>query len=1152
MSNGGSLILSEELGRQCFLGYEDASAEELREMVNLFRQRAVQATAQQQKVLEKLSSTTESVSLAQQCLQQLHASEISAAERADSLEEELQSSHRQLREREDKQRQDLEAQIAKLESARLELQCTEQRYTQTESRLATTEALAEERHLDAERLSAQLACARQTVASELECAELAEAHQLAARRAREELAVAQTELEVERKSKLEDVAAKRGLVDRSGFYERYFERRGCLDLRQSAHSAVSSDLAPSELEFALSSVEWSTAFDRSCEYRPKTSEVFNSSCDWTLGLNASLECCNKENAIHENSLEYSRISEKSPGSTVGKSADAQIQSHKPKPCPVLCVTQDPVAVPLPSQTSQADAFKPPLRTPAAEISKGNQFNATTTDDDVTIMGMDDDNCIAVGDTKQNQSELLSRERGTKGAGIRYLLDRKTSQGFRETSQLDCVDEDCVAPSDGCNIQHIIHDDQNPIGAMTVSTQEMSVQSALRASWSAGATCAALGEPSLVLIDRLFDQCLERAGGHLQGAASVRRVLADIAGADEELPPQLDSALCHLGSSLDAEVSRAQFRAIVSSALELRQSQEVSRYESTGSVEVASPCHDDICSDSTHEHVTPSLRQSARLVRLWASLPSWSMELGRTSCEAADMQHTSDESIVTASEHWGAVECGFEKLRGAVESLQQHGCDKFLPDGTTFSGIVEDIQGTLGSFVRCFADESRARLQAAHASTGRLLEQKRLAADDMTAQLEARDISLQQARDECASLSSRLRAAEERSACAERLAADASASLAKSQEALQKVEASRVQMTANPTDDLTASVVTIPCWQESPQKGPGLEELLSSLRTELHESEQKRDAAEVAWRDADKRLQALERKYEDDIRSLQTNAAHLSSRLGLSSSSQLPLLRSGELKGSHPDDLLEELKGAATNSAYENALRVEETLRSELQEAREELERHWEDDRHRQTQQNSVAAKDVAAIEFRLGQMHAGAYFEKVSFKRGLRQTRYARLTFDCRRIEWSQNERGPFKVMPVQAILRVDFGDASRAFRCFEFGHRSRPSAGRCLSICTPSRSLDLIAPSEREVEVWVLGLNEIIPYRLERQRFTEEEFLLRRALLRLEDGSTSQELDCQSNATSSIGGTIYTADGSENGSRTNSSLRSAMSSRLGLKLRRL
>merc|ERR1712113_655893 len=100
---------------------------------------------------------------------------------------------------------------------------------------------------------------------------------------------------------------------------------------------------------------------------------------------------------------------------------------------------------------------------------------------------------------------------------------------------------------------------------------------------------------------------------------------------------------------------------------------------------------------------------------------------------------------------------------------------------------------------------------------------------------------------------------------------------------------------------------------------------------------------------------------------------------------------------------------------------------------------------------------------RIAKLNGGAWFEKVAFRRQSRQTRFVRVSFDLSRIEWGQHQRGPFKVMPIAAILRVDFGDASRTFRGFEFGHANKPSAGLCLSISTPSRSLDLVAQSERD-----------------------------------------------------------------------------------------
>jgi len=152
-------------------------------------------------------------------------------------------------------------------------------------------------------------------------------------------------------------------------------------------------------------------------------------------------------------------------------------------------------------------------------------------------------------------------------------------------------------------------------------------------------------------------------------------------------------------------------------------------------------------------------------------------------------------------------------------------------------------------------------------------------------------------------------------------------------------------------------------------------------------------------------------------------------------------------------------------------------------------------------------------------MHGGTWFEKVSFKRSLKQKRFMRLSFDLRRIEWAQHERGPFKVLSVDAILRVDYGDASRTFRNYEFGRKDRPAAVRCFSISTPSRSLDLIASSEREVEVWVLGLNEVVPYRMERQRFTAQDYLVRRAILRLETSADQSQAcideECGSNTSS-------------------------------------
>lgn len=202
---------------------------------------------------------------------------------------------------------------------------------------------------------------------------------------------------------------------------------------------------------------------------------------------------------------------------------------------------------------------------------------------------------------------------------------------------------------------------------------------------------------------------------------------------------------------------------------------------------------------------------------------------------------------------------------------------------------------------------------------------------------------------------------------------------------------------------------------------------------------------------------------------------------------------------------------------QRAVEAEEALRRELEEVRGELDRHRE--RKDQEERATSAAADAAAVEARLGELHGGAFFEKVAFHRQQKQMRFVRLTFDLKRIEWAARERGPFKVLPVDAILRVDYGDASRTFRCFEFGRKDRPQPGFCMSISTPSRSLDLIAKSERDIEMWVLGLNEVVPYRPERQRFTAQDFWVRRAILKAEANGPDDDVDeseCTSNSTAS------------------------------------
>jgi hypothetical protein len=236
------------------------------------------------------------------------------------------------------------------------------------------------------------------------------------------------------------------------------------------------------------------------------------------------------------------------------------------------------------------------------------------------------------------------------------------------------------------------------------------------------------------------------------------------------------------------------------------------------------------------------------------------------------------------------------------------------------------------------------------------------------------------------------------------------------------------------------------------------------------------------------MQALVERHTEEVLRLRAETTSSSSLLNL------PVLRSIDAGASsvRPLQLMDELKTAAHHS-------VDASVRRDLEQTRVELEQCWHNEEQKRYEEDTAAAADVAGIELKLSQMHAGTFFDKVSFKRSVRQSRYVRFTFDCRRVEWAQQQRGPFKSIAVNSITRIDYGDASRAFRCFEFGRRDRPAPGLCMSICTASRSLDLIASSEQDIEVWILGLNELIPYRLERQRFTAQEFFLRRAILNLE-----------------------------------------------------
>mmetsp|Transcript_17776 Transcript_17776/g.41232 ORF Transcript_17776/g.41232 Transcript_17776/m.41232 type:complete len:850 (-) Transcript_17776:13-2562(-) len=591
------------------------------------------------------------------------------------------------------------------------------------------------------------------------------------------------------------------------------------------------------------------------------------------------------------------------------------------------------------------------------------------------------------------TSALTAGSGTAG-GIRFLLDQRLS-----SASVDGLEE--------------VHDAESaPVADMFRGQGEVDG----RAGGNVVHTVR-LSQSTEVLVDRLYNECRARSG-----AVAVQQVMDDLAG--ERHARQRPGAVAHsthqLSSSVDTEVSKEQFRSLAVDALAWRQSQELIRYEAQWfpDDEAVSKLAVDESSTFAPACASGGNRQSK-------SLPSWSLELGRLSYESNGAVGAGVSQVHgpppcpdaaharSARDWWLAVNESFEKLctkdweraraktrskelpsqRGAASDTAAEEVDAWVP-------LLEELRTALSMFARGFAEEARARLQAAHAATGRLLEQRRRSMDEMSTQLEAQSGALSAALKEIEQL--RALQSTDRS----------------------KAELSEVSLAETPRGRSTGS-----CADQA--NSP----LLQKLPT----------------------------------------------------SSQM-------------------------------ALEAEARLRKEQEEVRGELEQQTNESKHRFAEETSAAAAAASAVEERMGIMHGGTWFEKVPYRRQARQRRFVRLSFDLQRIEWASQIRGPVKALPVQAIVRVDYGDASGAYRCYEFAH-SRPPPTLCFSIITPSRTLDFIAKAESSVEVWVLGLNDLVPYRPERQRLTAQDFWVRRAMLRLESpiglGSLAEEeLDAESVST--------------------------------------
>mmetsp|Transcript_30277 Transcript_30277/g.66238 ORF Transcript_30277/g.66238 Transcript_30277/m.66238 type:complete len:958 (+) Transcript_30277:1-2874(+) len=808
--------------------------------------------------------------------------------------------------------------------------------------------------------------------------------------------------------------------------------------------------------------------------------------------NHGLNSCYEESGGRYSKLPlYSELSTRDRESQHGTDLHRPVQSAGPT------VMQDPSAVPvLRGQKQPPQSRKSPGPCGYPGLSRGSQSPAASlpviaervhADSDVVFL---DDDVLGGSPTSGNQGQLpnpLAKSGDSKGAGVRYLLGRKQprrqqddpERGWQDPTESEVVSQcrDDVATESLPDANKDLVSDLPPHSEPSRSPEGFTG----RLSVSTG-----------VLVDRLYEECLARCGGRLRGAAEVKRVLLDLAGEEEgepdvgpAEPPHLAALLHGLDASSQGDVSRQRFHELVEDALSLRHSQEVRRYEEGYSIECPVPPD----TGGGPELGTGLLGQSTRCQHVWTSLPSWSLELSRLSCTGQ-----APEEMVegTAAEHWHAVEVVLDRL------CEGAGLGQVKSDAVA---ALEELRSELAHFVRCFASEARARLRSAHTSTGRLLDQRRRVVDDLTEQLEARDLAMQRSLQQCADLTSRAVAAEDRAERAEKIVK------AVEEEFTSNLVGKDGSSGATPANlDLAGDGAAAPAGHLHTQ--------VRILRSELESMQSQRDAARQACQAAEQRLQhastygsALERE-QMSLRSL---------GMGEASVPGCP--------GSTPaQSLLEELESAAGESALQRALEAEASLRLELERMRGELERRSE----AQSPEDAVVATDAAALQNRLGEMHAGARFEKVAFRHQLKQSRYVRLTFDLQRIEWGPSERGPFKVLPVGAILRVDYGDTSRTYRCYEFGKQGRPPPGRCLSISTPSRSLDLIATSERDVEVWVLGLNEVVPYRPERQRLTAQDFLLRRAILRLEGGDCGDAAldDCEGSSTSSRPSRMSAMDG--------------------------
>jgi len=998
------VLLVEDLRKQCFVGYEDATADELREMVRRFSEKSPQVSNQQRRAFEELTNTAKTVGLARERLQKMHKAQAEAELRADTLDSELAAAQAAL----NKAQEDSQSTIQELQQ-RLE----------TDAKLiAEREAALHKEQEDSQSRIAELQ-------QRLE----AQAKLDAERQTLPPPAVATVctdEFVVTRCSGTRN--SRYGLSCDAAVADQPQQFRTLEDMGMTVIDDEITFVGPGASTLPLSSGAMRNSRYGDCLNGPIGDQPQRSTQIFRIHSVDDADVTIVDDQLSPLSPHLPPL-QSSQSEAVGKSTASGLryllQRRQPGAGDQTPAFASEDCVTLASGATSSEDHRPAKHSEEERAEEVKQ-NVKRSHQGIFISGklLDQlyEQCVVRGKAGLRGRDTLLRV-------LESVIDGDVEQC---KPGLGSIEEDCAEV-----LTQVFH------SCDTAASGRVEMQVLLEACCATPSVAELLqcGAQSDCCLDQLLHRCKDM---NLDGSSevTVEQFVAFCKGLTKS---------SHLHDESDAGVSRQEFEQIVQELLSARRAREVHRYEagdaascglSAGDVAPASASAPSLQATGSSVGAGQRLVGSMKSNLPWASLPSWSMELSRLSTDPGSSAALGEEQqdggaqLGKAADHWRAVTSSLDQL---CESSNGH-----VADGISVS-LLHELRGELSLFVRSYAEEARARLRGVRASTARLLEQRRETIDELTGRLETRDTELQQALDDWNHI---------------RVERDQL-----------HIDCERLRSAAEPAESVAS-----------------LESLVSSLRSELATANAVRQTAERQL--ADMNLAVAPVQKQGSLRSIgfaEAESAHALSPGGEPTSSSSSTAK-------------------VPDSALQRAVDAERKLRQELLDIRDELQRRAEVDQQAQAEK----ATDAAVIQDRLSEMHGGGWFEKVAFRTKKRQQRFLRLSFDLRRIEWGASERGAAKALPVEAILRVDFGDASRAFQAYEFNGDGRPPAHLCFSITTPSRTLDLVALSERDVEAWVLGLNEVVPYRPERQRLTTQDFLLRRAILRLEGSSSAPSADLE------------------------------------------